>query len=163
MAAALTEADAGRARPPMPPQELWGEGAPARSASASRCCTSIDHASLHLGHLQSRATVALAGVADTPSAWKRSSTKSSSSRRAARFSEMVRLHLESRGQKYTERDVDIDPGARDDMIKLGAQSTPVTVIDGEAIVGFDEEAIDELLGFTPYNAHEELGAGLDEL
>ncbi len=79
------------------------------------------------------------------------------------FSEMVRLHLESRGQKYAERDVDTDPAARDDMMKLGAQSTPVTVIDGEVIVGFDEEAIDELLGFTPYNAHEELGTGLDEL
>jgi glutaredoxin len=79
------------------------------------------------------------------------------------FSEMVRLHLESRGQRYTERDVDIDPAARDDMLKLGAQSTPVTVIDGEVVVGFDEEAIDELLGFSPYNAHEELGAGLDEL
>jgi glutaredoxin len=78
------------------------------------------------------------------------------------FSEMVRLHLESRGQKYTERDVDMDPTARDDMMKLGAQGTPVIVIDGEVIVGFDEEAIDELLGFTPYNAREEPGPGLDE-
>ena len=64
---------------------------------------------------------------------------------------MVRLHLESRGQRYTERDVDVDPSARDDMLKLGASGTPVTVIDGEVIVGFDEEAIDELLGFAPYN------------
>ncbi len=78
------------------------------------------------------------------------------------FSEMVRLHLESRGQKYAERDIDADPGARDEMLKLGAQGTPVTVIDGEVVVGFDEESIDELLGFTPYNAHEEYGAGLDE-
>ena len=67
------------------------------------------------------------------------------------YSEMVRLHLESRGQRYTERDVDVDPSARDDMLKLGASGTPVTVIDGEVIVGFDEEAIDELLGFAPYN------------
>ena len=62
------------------------------------------------------------------------------------FSEMVRLHLESRGQKYTERDVDVDPAARDEMMKLGAESTPVTVIDGEVVVGFDEASIDELLG-----------------
>ena len=79
------------------------------------------------------------------------------------FSEMVRLHLESRGQRYTERDVDLDPSARDDMLKLGAQGTPVTVIDGEVVVGFDDEAIDELLGFAPYNARTEYGAGLDEL
>ena len=84
------------------------------------------------------------------------------------FSEMVRLHLESRGQKYTKRDVDSDPTARDEMMKLGAQSTPVTVIDGEIVIGFDEESIDELLGFEPYNVHEATarreidGARLDE-
>jgi glutaredoxin len=82
---------------------------------------------------------------------------------ACEFSEMVRLHLESRGQKYTERDVDFDPAARDELLKLGAGNTPVTVIDGEVVVGFDEEAIDELLGFDPYNTHEELGgARLDD-
>jgi glutaredoxin len=85
------------------------------------------------------------------------------SRGFCEFSEMVRLHLESRGQKYNERDVDTDPTARDEMVKLGAQSTPVTVIDGEVVIGFDEESIDELLGFDPYNAREELhGARPDE-
>jgi glutaredoxin len=79
------------------------------------------------------------------------------------YSEMVRLHLESRGQRYTERDVDSEPGAREEMLKLGASATPVTVIDGAVVVGFDEEAIDELLGFAPYNARESLdGARLDE-
>lgn len=79
------------------------------------------------------------------------------------FSEMVRLHLESRGQKYAERDIDTDAGARDEMLKLGARGTPVTVIDGEVVVGFDEESIDELLGFTPYNQRENLdGPQLDE-
>lgn len=82
---------------------------------------------------------------------------------ACEFSEMVRLHLESRGQKYTERDVDSDVGARQEMMDFGAQGTPVTVIDGEVVIGFDEESIDELLGFTPYNAHEEYGPGLDQL
>ncbi len=79
------------------------------------------------------------------------------------FSEMVRLHLESRGQKYDERDVDADAGARQELIELGAGGTPVTVIDGEVVVGFDEESIDELLGFAPYNEREVLdGARLDE-
>jgi glutaredoxin len=72
------------------------------------------------------------------------------------FSEMVRLHLESRGQKYIERDVDAEPAARDEMMKLGATATPVTVINGEVVIGFDEESIDELLGFTPYNPPENL-------
>jgi glutaredoxin len=79
------------------------------------------------------------------------------------FSEMVRLHLESRGQPYTERDVDADPEARQALLDMGASGTPVTVIDGEVVVGFDEESIDELLGHTPYNAHEELdGPLIDE-
>ena len=43
------------------------------------------------------------------------------------------------------------------MLALGAQGTPVTVIDGEPVFGFDEEAMTELLGFTPYNPPEELG------
>lgn len=67
------------------------------------------------------------------------------------FSEMVRLHLESRGQPYTEKDVDRDPQARQEMVDLGASGTPVTVIDGETVIGFDEESIDGLLGFEPYN------------
>ncbi|MBI5287376.1 MAG: glutaredoxin family protein [Chloroflexi bacterium] len=72
------------------------------------------------------------------------------------YSEMVRLHLESRGQKYRERDLDYDPNAREDMLKLGATGTPVIVIDGEVVMGYDEEAIDGLLGFQPYNPPEDL-------
>jgi glutaredoxin len=72
------------------------------------------------------------------------------------FSEMVRLHLESRGQRYIERDIDTDPAARDDMLKLGAAGTPVTVIDGEVVIGYDDAAIDELLGFEPYNPPQDL-------
>lgn len=77
------------------------------------------------------------------------------------YSEMVRLHLESRGQTYTERDVDLDPDAQKQMLSLGAQGTPVTVIDGEIVVGFDEEAIDALLGFQPYNEPPTPGKRLD--
>jgi glutaredoxin len=67
------------------------------------------------------------------------------------YSEMVRLHLESRRQPYVEKDVDVDAAARQEMIDLGASATPVTVIDGEVVIGYDEESIDELLGFEPYN------------
>jgi glutaredoxin len=73
---------------------------------------------------------------------------------ACEYSEMVRLHLESRGQRWTERDLDLDPAARQDLIDLGASGTPVTVIDGEVVVGYDEDSIDELLGFEPYNKPE---------
>jgi glutaredoxin len=74
------------------------------------------------------------------------------SRGSCEYSEMVRLHLESRGQPYTDRDIDLDDAAMEEMTRLAVQATPVTVIDGEVVVGFDEEAIDALLGFEPYNA-----------
>ena len=73
-------------------------------------------------------------------------------RGSCEFSEMVRLHLESRGQRYEELDVDLDRDALQALQDLGATATPVTVIDGAPVIGFDEESIDELLGFTPYNA-----------
>jgi glutaredoxin len=78
------------------------------------------------------------------------------------FSEMVRLHLESRGQPYLERDIDTDPDARAEMMKLGGTATPVTVIDGEVVIGYDDAAIDELLGFTPYNEPEDYSNPLVE-
>jgi hypothetical protein len=33
-----------------------------------------------------------------------------------------------------------------ELIDLGYQSTPVTLIDGEAVVGFDQTKISQLLG-----------------
>ena len=39
-----------------------------------------------------------------------------------------------------------DQAALKELIDLGYQSTPVTLIDGEAVVGFDQEKIQKLLG-----------------
>ncbi len=33
-----------------------------------------------------------------------------------------------------------------ELIALGYQSTPVTIIDGAAVVGFDQSKIEQLLG-----------------
>jgi len=33
-------------------------------------------------------------------------------------------------------------------VKLGFKATPVTLIDGEAVVGFDRERIQKLLGLV---------------
>ena len=38
-----------------------------------------------------------------------------------------------------------DQAALKELIDLGYQSTPVTLIDGEAIVGFDQSKIEHLL------------------
>jgi len=39
-----------------------------------------------------------------------------------------------------------DGAALKELLDMGYQSTPVTIIDGEAVVGFDQQKIEELLG-----------------
>ena len=39
-----------------------------------------------------------------------------------------------------------DNSAMDELIKLGVLTTPVTVIDGEVVVGFDRARFEKLLG-----------------
>jgi hypothetical protein len=45
-----------------------------------------------------------------------------------------------------DKNVREDPAALKELLGLGYQSTPVTLIDGEAIVGFDPEKLSQLLG-----------------
>jgi len=39
-----------------------------------------------------------------------------------------------------------DPAALKELLAMGYQSTPVTLIDGDAVVGFDQEKLEKLLG-----------------
>jgi hypothetical protein len=41
-----------------------------------------------------------------------------------------------------------DRAALKELLDMGYQSTPVTLIDGEAVVGFDQQKIEELLGLS---------------
>ena len=45
-----------------------------------------------------------------------------------------------------DKNVREDPAALKELLALGYQSTPVTLIDGDAVVGFDQEKIAKLLG-----------------
>jgi hypothetical protein len=45
-----------------------------------------------------------------------------------------------------DRNVREDEAAMKELLALGYQSTPVTLIDGETVVGFDQEKIESLLG-----------------
>ena len=44
-----------------------------------------------------------------------------------------------------DKNVREDPAALKELLALGYQSTPVTLIDGEAVVGFDQERLVKLL------------------
>lgn len=45
-----------------------------------------------------------------------------------------------------DKNVRENPEALKELLALGYQSTPVTLIDGEAVVGFDQQKIEKLLG-----------------
>lgn len=53
--------------------------------------------------------------------------------------------LAAKGVDYTERNVAEDPTAMAELEALGYFTTPVTIIDGEAVVGFDRANIERLL------------------
>ena len=53
--------------------------------------------------------------------------------------------LSQRGVPFTEKDVVEDDAAMEELTKLNYFSTPVTLIDGEAVVGFDRQKLETLL------------------
>ena len=58
----------------------------------------------------------------------------------------VKSYLSDKGLEYQEIDVGRDSESVEEMIALtGQRNVPVTVIDGEVIVGFDREALEEQL------------------
>jgi glutaredoxin 3 len=61
------------------------------------------------------------------------------------FCDQAKEYLSQKGVKFRERDIAHDPGALADLKKLGYTTTPVIVIGGSVIVGFDAEKIDQAL------------------
>lgn len=61
------------------------------------------------------------------------------------FCEKVEEFLSQRKVPYTARDVTTDEGALQDLEDIGYMTTPVTVIDGEVVVGFDRKQLEALL------------------
>lgn len=63
---------------------------------------------------------------------------------------MVKQLLARRGVRFTEKDVSVDQQAGEEMYRLtGQMGVPVTVIDGKAIIGFDEPALEDALKSAP--------------
>ncbi len=57
----------------------------------------------------------------------------------------VKEYLSQRGFRYAERDVSKDEKAVTELKKLGVMTTPVTIVDGETVVGFDRSRLEQLL------------------
>lgn len=45
---------------------------------------------------------------------------------------------------FEMKDIRADPQARAELIQMGARATPVTLIDGQMVVGFDREKLEAL-------------------
>ncbi len=60
----------------------------------------------------------------------------------------MKEYLSQKGIKYTEHNVAQDLDALNELRRMGFRAVPVTVIDGQSVVGFDRARLDELLGTT---------------
>ena len=56
--------------------------------------------------------------------------------------------LSQKGIAFTDKNIREDPAALDELQKLGYRATPVTVINGEVVVGFDRGKIERLLDLS---------------
>ena len=54
--------------------------------------------------------------------------------------------LSRKGIAYVDRDISRDEQALDELSKLGYMTTPVTKIDGDVVIGFDQKRLEALLG-----------------
>jgi glutaredoxin 3 len=54
--------------------------------------------------------------------------------------------LSQKGVQFVEKNVRADKAALKELLDQGFQSTPVTIIDGQSVVGFDQAKLVELLG-----------------
>ncbi len=62
------------------------------------------------------------------------------------FCNRTKEFLSQRGIEFEERDVSKDEAALEELQKRGLMTTPVTLIDGDAVVGFDRAKLARLLG-----------------
>lgn len=49
---------------------------------------------------------------------------------------------------FVDKDIRKDPAAMEELLRLGHRATPVTIIDGEVVVGFDRGKLERLLGLS---------------
>jgi glutaredoxin 3 len=61
------------------------------------------------------------------------------------FCDQAKEYLSQKGIQFLEKDIAQDSSAFTDLKKLGYMTTPVIVVDGSVIVGFDADKIDQAL------------------
>ena len=64
------------------------------------------------------------------------------------FCQQTKEYLSQKGIQFRDRDVTKDASALDELRRLGAMTTPVTLIGSEMIIGFDPAKIDKVLAIS---------------
>ncbi len=62
------------------------------------------------------------------------------------FCQRVKEFLRKQNIAFTDRDVTADESALAELETLGVMTTPVTLVDGEKVVGYDVNRLKALLG-----------------
>jgi len=62
------------------------------------------------------------------------------------FCRKVKEFLSQNKIEFVDRNIAADEAALNELEKLGYMTTPVTVIDGQMVVGFDRNKLEQLLG-----------------
>jgi S1-C subfamily serine protease len=72
--------------------------------------------------------------------------------------------LSNKGIPFQDHDVGADPTAAQEMVRLtGQNGVPVTVIDGQIVVGFDQPRLEWLIAQAPTDTPLKLGAGVADV
>lgn len=61
------------------------------------------------------------------------------------FCARTKEFLSQKSVAYEDRDITQEPAALDELKRLGVMTTPVTVVDGAVIVGFDPDRLEQAL------------------
>ena len=62
------------------------------------------------------------------------------------FCNRTKEFLRKHNVTFAERDITRDEAALAELGRLGVMTTPVTVVDGETVVGYDSKRLATLLG-----------------
>ena len=57
----------------------------------------------------------------------------------------VKEFLSRKGIPFTERNVALDDEARKDLLGMGFRATPVTVVEGQTMTGYNPQKLEALL------------------